>query len=181
MTPRVVIVTGAPGAGKSTVARLLAEKSERERAVHLHTDDFYAYIRKGFIEPWRTEAHPQNVVITHALTVAASAYTRGGYDVLVDGIIGPWLLEPWLATAKKEDIDLRYIVLRPSEASTVARATARTHPQALRDEAVVRQMWGHFSALGQYEANVLDTTGRESAATAALLLDALRSGGYKIA
>jgi predicted kinase len=180
MTPRIVIVTGAPGAGKSTVARLLAERSDAERAVHLHTDDFYVYVRKGYLDPWLAEAHPQNIVVTDALTAAAAAYARGGYDVLVDGIVGPWLFEPWLAIAKKESLDLRYIVLRPSEATTVARATSRTGPKALKDEAVVRLMWGHFSALGPYEANVLDTTGQESAKTAAVLLDALRAGKYRI-
>ena len=25
-----------------------------------------------------------------------TAYARGGYDVIVDGIVGPWFLEPWL-------------------------------------------------------------------------------------
>ncbi|MBL0693914.1 AAA family ATPase [Comamonas sp. JC664] len=44
---RVVLVSGPSGAGKSTVARRLAEQSPRSRAVHLHADDFYAYIRKG--------------------------------------------------------------------------------------------------------------------------------------
>jgi chloramphenicol 3-O-phosphotransferase len=180
MTPRIVIVTGAPGAGKSTVARLLAEQSERECAVHLHTDDFYVYVRKGYLDPWLPEAHPQNIVVTGALTASAAAYARGGYDVLVDGVVGPWLFDPWLAIARNENLDLHYIVLRPSEAETVTRATSRTGRKALKDEAVVRLMWGHFSALGPYEANVLDTSGQESAETAAVLLEALREGKYKI-
>ena len=35
-----------------------------------------------------------NAVI-EAFLEAAKRYARGGYDVIVDGIIGPWFLKPW--------------------------------------------------------------------------------------
>jgi broad-specificity NMP kinase len=180
MTSRIVIVTGPPGAGKSTTARALAEKSDGAQAVHIHTDDFYLYIRKGFVEPWREESYRQNFVIADALTAAAAAYARARYDVLVDGVIGPWLLQPWLKVARAENIDLRYIVLRPSEASTLAREASRNHPQGRLDEAVMRKMWAAFSALGAYEAHVLDTTSQDKTETAAVLLEALRAGKFKL-
>ena len=41
---RVVIISGPPGAGKSSVSRRLAEASVYGRAVHMHTDDFYNVI-----------------------------------------------------------------------------------------------------------------------------------------
>jgi broad-specificity NMP kinase len=42
MTPhgRVLIVTGRPGGGKSTVARALAETAGEPGEVHVHGDDF---------------------------------------------------------------------------------------------------------------------------------------------
>ena len=65
---RVVIVTGPPGAGKTAVARRLAQQSSWPLAIHLHSDDFYAYIRKGYVEPWRTEL-AQHTVDTSALSI----------------------------------------------------------------------------------------------------------------
>ena len=35
-------------------------------------------------------------IVIEAFLEAAKRYARGGYDVIVDGIVGPWFLEPWL-------------------------------------------------------------------------------------
>ena len=52
--PRVVgellIVTGPPGAGKSTVAPPLAE--HRTPSVLIEGDEFFGFLRRGRIEPW---------------------------------------------------------------------------------------------------------------------------------
>lgn len=85
----IVIISGPPGSGKSSVARRLAENSAYERAIHMHTDDFYQYVRKGYISTWLPEAREQNVVILEAFTASATRYALGGYEVIVDGIIGP--------------------------------------------------------------------------------------------
>jgi predicted kinase len=154
---QVVIVSGAPGAGKSSVARRIATTSPYDQAVHLHTDDFYANIVKGFIEPWRAEAHAQNTAIMAALVASTARYVEAGFEVTVDGIVGPWFLEPWLALART-GVDVHYVVLRPNEATNLARGTARTAPGALTDAAVISQMWQQFADLGAFEPHALDTS-----------------------
>lgn len=153
----VLIVSGAPGAGKSSVARSLATKSPRDQAVHLHTDDFYASIVKGFIEPWRAEAHAQNAAVMAALVASCARYAEGGFEVVVDGVVGPWFLEPWLELARS-GVDVHYVVLRPNEATNIARGTARTAPGAMTDASVISQMWQRFADLGAFEPHALDTT-----------------------
>lgn len=39
-------------------------------------------------------------MVIEAFLEAAKRYVRGGYDVMVDGIIGPWFLDPWVKTAQ---------------------------------------------------------------------------------
>ena len=177
---RIVIVSGPPGAGKSTIARRLAEGSDAAAAVHLHTDDFYAYIRKGYVEPWRPESQAQNVTVMNALAGAAATYALGGYEVLVDGIVGPWFFDPWLAAAAAHHLDLRYILLMPDEASTVARGVARTAPNAMTDPAVIRTMWGHFQAFAPPAGHVIDTTGQTLEETLAAVRTGLEQGEFNL-
>ena len=177
---RIVIVSGPPGAGKSTIARKLAEGSEADRAVHLHTDDFYAYVRKGFVPPWKPEAQAQNVTIMEALAASAAIYARGGYEVAVDGIVGPWFFDPWRAQASEHGLDLRYVALIPGEAETVARAMARTSGGAMVDPEVVRTMWQAFQQFPPPAESVLDSSGQTPAETVAALREGLDAGRFRL-
>jgi predicted kinase len=177
---RIVIVSGPPGAGKSTVAQALAEQAEGPLAVHLHTDDFYAYIRKGWVPMWEPQSLHQNTTVMRALASSAATFAEGGYEVAVDGIVGPWFFEPWREAAVARGVDLHYVCLLPSEAETVARGTARTAPGAMTDPAVITQMWQAFHQRPSPPANVFDTTGETTEATTARVRAALASGGLKL-
>lgn len=37
---RIIVITGAPGTGKTTTASAVAKESDLEKSVHMHTDDF---------------------------------------------------------------------------------------------------------------------------------------------
>ncbi|NRQ34819.1 AAA family ATPase [Nonomuraea sp. NN258] len=168
----VVILSGPPGAGKSTVARLLVDRAER--GVHLHTDDFYRYIRKGYVEPYLPEARVQNETVVDVLAGAAAGYAGGGYHVVVDGVIGPWFVGAFLSHARGR---LRYVVLRPDEETTLARATARSADE-LTDPMPVLHMYRQFAELGALEPHVFDSTGLTPEETAARLSERLAAGDF---
>ncbi|MBD5138089.1 MAG: AAA family ATPase [Ruminococcus sp.] len=180
MAAKIVIVSGACGTGKSTVSRLLAENSHCQYTVHMHTDDFYGYIRKGYIDPWKDESGDQNEVVINAVTACAKQFLAGDYEVYVDGVIGPWFLEQWLKLAD-EGYDIRYIVLRPDEESTVFRAANREQREEFPlDEEAVRKMWHMFAELGEYEANAVDTANQTVSESAALIQKLLSEGKFRI-
>jgi chloramphenicol 3-O-phosphotransferase len=174
---RMVVVDGPPGAGKSAVAGIVASGA-RWPTVHLHTDSFYVWIRSGFVPPYLPQAQAQNEVVAAVMTGAACAYARGGYDVIVDGIIGPWLLPTFRAACGQGLLELRYVVLRPSLSVALTRAIGRTGGQ-LTDPGPVTGLYGAFSDLGELERHVIDSSGQTPEETAAEVTAAL--GGERFA
>jgi adenylate kinase family enzyme len=172
---QMILVTGPPGAGKSTVAALLADRLTP--SVHLHSDDFWRCIKQGWIAPYLPEAHQQNQVVMDVLVSAALGYAAGGYHVVYDGIVGPWFIDLFRAAAKERAVALSYVILRPDQQTTLTRATGRTG-DALTDPAPIRALHDQFSDLGSYEAHVLDSGELTAEATAERVLAGVSRGAY---
>ena len=174
----VTILTGPSGAGKTTVAALLAADAARP-TVNLTSDTFYRSIATGFVPPYLSGSQQQNDTVAAALVGAVGAYVRGGYDVVLDGVVGPWFLPPFRAAATREGWDLAYVVLRPGLEVALARATDRSDAE-LRDPAAVRSVHASFADLGELEAHARDTGDEEPAATAAAVRAALDRGELRV-
>ena len=154
---RILIITGAPGTGKTTTASIIAKESNLTKSVHLHTDDFYDYLCKGAISPYLPESEEQNLIVIEAFLEAAKRFARGGYDVIVDGIIGTWFLAPWLK-AVQDNFEVHYIILRATKDETIKRAIQRTKLDREANIELVETMWKQFQNLGHYEQHVVDIT-----------------------
>ena len=154
---RIIVITGSPGTGKTTTASIVAKESDMDKSVHMHTDDFFHYLSKGAIPPHLPESNEQNLVVIEAFLEAAKRYARGGYDVIVDGIVGPWFLDPWIKAAQ-ENYEVHYIILRATKEETMKRAIERSKLNKETNINLVETMWNQFNNLGKYESNVIDTT-----------------------
>jgi predicted kinase len=148
----LTIITGSPGAGKTTLAARLADQSPR--GAHVVGDSFYTFLAHP-LNPALPEAHQQNAAVITATVRAAAALAQGGYDVFLDGIFGPWFLPLILKELPVPDLDVDYVVLRVTLDEALRRVAAR---QGQHEENVIRQMHSAFCDLGPYERHALETT-----------------------
>jgi chloramphenicol 3-O-phosphotransferase len=178
MAASILILTGPPGSGKSTVAKLLADGADGP-AVHLHTDDFYTSIRKGFIQPWLPQSQRQNEIVVGVIVEAALGFARGGYDVIADGIVGPWFLEPFRAASVLHRIPIDYAVLRPGAAISLERARSRSDGE-LKDEEAIQGLCRAFADLGPFESHSVDSASQTPAETADIVREKWKNGQFRL-
>lgn len=121
--PKVLILTGAMAAGKSTVAQALAERLER--AVHLRGDVFRRMIVSGRVDPapdnmdaWRSQLR-----LRYELAwAAADRYAGAGFTVIYQDILNEALADAAAALAKWRP---GVVVLCPSAETLAAREAGR--------------------------------------------------------
>ena len=148
----VVIVSGPPGSGKTTVSAALA--SGYERGVHLESDWFYRSIRSGFVAPWLPDAHSQNEAVMEVAADAAATYAEAGYVVVWDGIVGPWFLDRVVRRLGARKIHVQYLVLRPKRVTASQRVQERDETAETSGAEV---MYDQFADLGEFEPHVVSS------------------------
>ncbi len=169
----ILLLTGPPGAGKTTVADSLT--SRYERAVHLESDLFFHFIARGFIEPWKPESHEQNVTVMRIVADAAASYAAAGYFTIVDGIFLPgWFFERLRDALVERGNAVAYVVLRAPLALCETRATERER-DPLKDEGAIKQLWDAFADLGELEHHAVNTDDADPAHIAAWIAGNLQS------
>ncbi|MGV8856730.1 MAG: AAA family ATPase [Devosia sp.] len=171
----ILILSGHPGSGKTTTAEALAHLPG-EAKVHLHSDDFWGYIKHGHIDPWREEADQQNRMIMQIAADVAGRYASHGYFVVLDGVVRP----SWLPAFEALGLPLHYILLRTTAAEAVERCVARGG-DSLSDPQVVTDLHAQFADLGLYEPHVLCVSGQNRKESLESVIFGLQSNLYRVA
>ena len=169
----VVIVSGPPASGKTTLCRALAAGCPN--GVHLESDRFHDFIPHR-VDPASEDSHHQNTIIIRAVANAALAYAKGGYTVFLDGVIGPWFL-PEFRPVLESEVPTQYVVLKISAAQARVRARERQGPGM---SPTVDAMQPKFLDLGPFERHAVDAEERGKGEIEAEVSAGIESGAFAL-
>jgi len=143
----LLVVTGPPGAGKSTVTALLTPAFER--AALVPGDDFFAFWVQGALLPWLPEADEQNELVLRSAAAASATLAAGGCPVVYDGVLRPKSLPTFAEVAARQGLrvpgELHYVLLLPSLEQCQQRVAARVG-HGFTDAGATAEMHADFAA-----------------------------------
>lgn len=161
MLAPLIVLTGPPRAGKTTVASLVAETFARSSVVA--GDDFFNFLRTGKISPWLPESRQQNETVINVTINAAAGYARDGWTTVLEGIFGPWFLPA--IQAGTTGIELHYFVLKTPLETCIDRFCQREPGTSTE---VVKKMHDEFERANVQPRHLIDGD-QEPSAVAAII------------
>ena len=174
---QVIIVSGPPGAGKTSVANAICERFDR--MVHIEVDTIHDWVKAGYREPWGrdTQAVEQRRMCVRSAAAMARECIAHRYAVVIDDTVLATDAAGYREALAALGAPVHLVTLLPSLEAALGRDATRGR-DSIPDR--VRIVHGEISAhiaTGELPGVVLDTTSdADASSTADRIQDSIASG-----
>lgn len=158
---QVIIVSGPPGAGKTSVALALCERFDR--MIHVQVDWLREWVRAGYRHPWQAEEGDRQAEEQLRMAIAnACAVARASigfrYAVVIDDVVLAYQAPLYHEALASASVAAHLVTLLPELETNLQRDAARG-PDSIPDRVrVLNQRLREEAARGELPGAVLDTT-----------------------
>jgi adenylate kinase family enzyme len=173
---QVIVVTGPPGAGKSSVAEAICERFDR--MMHIEVDHLRHWVKAGYRHPWLDDpqAAEQGVLAVRNASAIAREADALRYAAVIDDVVFASQAALYREAFAGIGGNVHFVLLLPSLEVALARDGQRV--ETIRDR--VRALHEDFtreSAAGLLPGAAIDSSeDGDAALTADRVMDAVASG-----
>jgi chloramphenicol 3-O-phosphotransferase len=169
---KLIIISGPIGAGKTAVAQELVDKMKGD-VVYIEGDTFWSHIKSradasDFRSSFRT--------IMRAMTAAAIAYAATGSDAVLDFSIPPEYLPGVKKLVGSREIEVRFIIIKPSIEVCAQRAATRREGKFVNYDEVA-EFYARFAGQPEY---AIEDDNADVKSLAAKIYAGLAAGEYRV-
>ncbi len=158
---KLYLITGPAGVGKSTISKIIAEKSQR--SAFLEGDEIYHFVKGGYVSPWK-EGNHLDIFWKNAKSIIRN-FLDNQYDVVFNYIIEKEDLK--MLKEEFKDFKIKFVVLMTDEETIIKRDKERPLDWQMGKRSLV--LLNEFKNMNYDKKYILDTSKLSVEATARII------------